>query len=1114
MKTRLRYFISALLLLYSLNSIAQYTVSGKVTDQNGSPLPGVNVTEKGTTNGVATDADGKFYLRVSQGATLIFSFVGFQNKEIQIANGQTSVGTIKMSEEAGLNEVVVSAHGVSRSRRRRSSRVRRARRPRMKRKRVKKNKPKKIKTWKRSSGEVNRVRLEIGDKETLPLKSRQIAVKIEGFRARVLMDCFFYNDKRSQFEGTFKLRLPNGASPYFFAFGETKHSLEREGKTTRIEVGKVDYKSPQHWQFDPDSVMQYRKQQWSRVKQARVVPKQKAAKAYTETVVAKVDPALMEWSGADVFSCRVFPLAAQKMHHIVIGYDLNLLEANDHSLLQLALGNTKDRVPLRVDMLIEDMPASELEITPDVPTKVIGSATRLYWNDPQSNEIKVIVKQRHLTLLNSSGINSSDSKGVNYFATSFQAKLPRIPKTNLKENVVFLLDVSLSSQPDKFNVWLKTLEALLQNNQDVIKNFSVLCFNVEAFWWKQEQVSNNRDNINRFLDFANKLSLEGATNLGVALDEVNRADWLKSKSKYLFLLSDGDVTWGEDNLHRLSKKIAKNDELYAFSTGFSGTDPRILDHLSRNSNGAVFSIIGEDEVQKVSQNFRYSPWRIEQITMTGASDFILAGKPQYLYAGQKVILAGRHQQLKNSKLNIKLSQKGKMHNVSLDFAKHTRSELAKRVYGQIATNQLEELGYIAEKEAIQYGVHYRVPGQTCALVMLESERDYKRHNITKEDNIDYITKNPLSSLLQKLLTSNGQKLGDAKGEFIHFLNKLSNLQGDKSFKFVIPSNLKALIEKIPADYYEVVAPRLRSKRHTPRLWSKLTRGNLLSGELDYQVITTAAEKRSRRNKDEAIRLLSSLVEKNAGDLNLLRDVGFWIMKWGETAQSYSIFRKLINRRPFQPASYQLIAQALQDMGKNELAMLYYEVVLNIQWSSEYAGIQNVVRVEYIRLLNKMLEASGSSKVISPDFMEQRLSTLSKVLRGNGFFVDKADLLVTINWNTDETDVDLHVTEANGETCYYQNNRTSAGGYLSKDMTQGFGPEMYFIKTAPKGACDIKVNYYSDNTSRYDEKTKVYLRVYKNWGKPNEKITRQVISLSSYDIRRSGDKLYLISKLKF
>jgi len=131
-------------------------------------------------------------------------------------------------------------------------------------------------------------------------------------------------------------------------------------------------------------------------------------------------------------------------------------------------------------------------------------------------------------------------------------------------------------------------------------------------------------------------------------------------------------------------------------------------------------------------------------------------------------------------------------------------------------------------------------------------------------------------------------------------------------------------------------------------------------------------------------------------------------------------------------------------------------------------------------------------------------------------VEQADLLVTINWNTDETDVDLHIKEAGGETCYYKNNRTSAGGHLSKDMTEGFGPEMYFIKKAPKGISQIKVDYYSDNESRFKEKTKVYLCIYKNWGRANEEIIRRVITLKSEDEldKKSKDDRQLIASLKF
>ena len=1120
MKIRLHYFICLILIICSLNAFAQkITVKGKILDESNVPLPGVSVIEKGTTNGIATGIDGKFSLKVSPEATLIFSSVGFQRKEMKVPKGVTNLGEIKLTEAAALDEVVVTAYKVPEARAKTSSAVHTISSQEIVALKTTstqtKTKKGEAKTWKRSNGEVNRVRLSIGDKQTLPLQSRQIAIKVEGFRARVLMDCYFYNDKKSRLEGTFKLRLPNGASPYFFAFGETKYTLQ--AKAEKKQINSINYQQNQHWQFDPTQVMDTRREQWSSVKQARVVPKQKAAKAYTETVNAKVDPALMEWAGADVFSCRVFPLVPNKMHHVVIGYDLDLLATNNQYLLQLALGNTQEKTPLKVDLFIANMPATQTEVVPEVFAQPLGKGTRWSWDNPQAQEIKATLSTKAPVLL-----ASNKAGALNYFATSFKANLPKVPKTDLKENVVFLLDVSLSSQPDKFNVWLKTLVALLQNNQDVIKSFSVLCFNVEAFWWKKTQVKNTRRNIRRFLRFANRLSLQGATDLGVALDEVNQAKWLKDRSKYLFLLSDGDVTWGENNLYQLSQKVASSDELYAFSTGFSGTDPRILDYLTRNTKGAVFSIINEDEVQQVSKNFRFAPWRIASITMSGASDFILAGKPQYLYAGQQIILAGRQQKLNTPTLNIQVTQAGQTQDFSLTFRQQIASELAQRVYGQIGTTQLEELGYVAEKEAIQYAVYYQVPGQTCSMVMLESERDYQRFKIKKGGDVDFIKKNTVNRLLQKLIASKGTRLGDAKGEFLHFLNKLQHLQGqtneedkdEETFKFKLPADLKLLIDKIPIDYFQVTLPRLRGKHHFTRHLPKWVQANLQGGDLDYQVITQAAEKQSSQNKAAAIRLLSSLIEKNAGELNLLRDVAFWIMKWGETAQSYFILKRLIDSRPFQPSSYQLIAQALQDMERHELAMLYYEVVLNIQWSRDYAGIQNVVKVEYIRLLNKMLQNKKS--IIPKSFLEQRLATLKKTLNAKGFMVEQADLLVTINWNTDETDVDLHVKEAEGETCNYRNDRTNAGGHLSKDMTEGFGPEMYFIKKAPKGVSQIKVDYYSDNESRFKEKTKVYLCIYKNWGRPNEEITRQVITLKSEDVlkKENKDKMQLIARLKF
>ncbi len=92
----------------------QSEVTGTVLDQEGQPLPGANVLEKGTSNGVQTDFDGHFSLGLTErNATLVISYIGFTTKEI-VLNGQTDLN-IQLEESAtGLSEVVVTALGIKR----------------------------------------------------------------------------------------------------------------------------------------------------------------------------------------------------------------------------------------------------------------------------------------------------------------------------------------------------------------------------------------------------------------------------------------------------------------------------------------------------------------------------------------------------------------------------------------------------------------------------------------------------------------------------------------------------------------------------------------------------------------------------------------------------------------------------------------------------------------------------------------------------------------------------------------------------------------------------------------------------------------------------------------
>src|SRR5690606_30449078 len=65
-----------------------------------------------------------------------------------------------------------------------------------------------------------------------------------------------------------------------------------------------------------------------------------------------------------------------------------------------------------------------------------------------------------------------------------------------------------------------------------------------------------------------------------------------------------------------------------------------------------------------------------------------------------------------------------------------------------------------------------------------------------------------------------------------------------------------------------------------------------------------------------------------------------------------------------------------------------------------------------------------------------------------------DLRTVFVWDTDSTCIDLWVTEPNGTKCYYGNKRTPIGGFLSRDIMEGWGPNEYFIRKGLPGTYKI------------------------------------------------------------
>jgi iron complex outermembrane receptor protein len=106
----LKFFIGKLFMFLTVSVFSQN--SGVVTDEYGSPLPGVNILEKGTSNGTSSDFDGKFTIKTQKNAILVISFIGFETQEVIASNNLKII----LKEGVSLNEIVlVGSRGVKRT---------------------------------------------------------------------------------------------------------------------------------------------------------------------------------------------------------------------------------------------------------------------------------------------------------------------------------------------------------------------------------------------------------------------------------------------------------------------------------------------------------------------------------------------------------------------------------------------------------------------------------------------------------------------------------------------------------------------------------------------------------------------------------------------------------------------------------------------------------------------------------------------------------------------------------------------------------------------------------------------------------------------------------------
>jgi Ca-activated chloride channel homolog len=148
--------------------------------------------------------------------------------------------------------------------------------------------------------------------------------------------------------------------------------------------------------------------------------------------------------------------------------------------------------------------------------------------------------------------------------------------------------------------------------------------------------------------------------------------------------------------------------------------------------------------------------------------------------------------------------------------------------------------------------------------------------------------------------------------------------------------------------------------------------------------------------------------------------------------------------------------------------LLYKVVTG-KWDGRFREIETIALVEMNRIAKRVKPAQ-----IAHIKIDKELLALMDV-----------DMRIVMSWDADNTDIDLHVVEPSGEEAYFSHPLTKIGGAVSKDLTQGYGPEEYMVRKAMHGMYTIKAKFYGSRSVKIMGAVTVKVDIYTNFGRNEE-----------------------------
>ena len=235
-------------------------------------------------------------------------------------------------------------------------------------------------------------------------------------------------------------------------------------------------------------------------------------------------------------------------------------------------------------------------------------------------------------------------------------------------------------------------------------------------------------------------------------------------------------------------------------------------------------------------------------------------------------------------------------------------------------------------------------------------------------------------------------------------------------------------------------------------------------------------------KEFAVRVVSNLAEMQLENRMLLRVLGYNLKYLGELDAAETVFRKVLELAPEEPQSYRDLALVLAAAGRWQDAA---DMMMNAIVKKPAGRFRDVELIAITELNNFIVKAKRAG--IELKDIDSRLVHPLEM-----------DLRVTIGWDTDMSDMDLHTIDPTGEECFYQHRLTTNGGRNSFDITQGYGPEEFMVRNALNGDYRIRTHYYGQRAQKMIGPVTLYAEIVTDFGRPEEKSETLMFRLATRD----------------